>query len=146
MNRSWMAWLRVLWRAKACLSSSLRRTKASSRMGYLVTWRGVILRMAALARSWWCIILGVTLRSLLRMMQVVGCLSGCEGIGFVLAVMMVAVDGLTVWGFNSVAGGATGEVARGVVTRTLFNVSMSVDMVVSRVVSSCLFDNIDKAS
>ena len=139
VNRSWMAWLRVLWRAKACLSSSLR-TKASSRMGYLVTWKGVILRMAALARSWWCIILGVTLRSLLRMMQVVGCLSGCEGMGFVLAVMMVAVDGLTVWGFNSVAGEATGEVARGVVTRTLFNVSMSVDMVVSRLYQVvCLF-------
>ena len=80
------------------------------------------------------------MRSLLRMMHVVGCLSGCEGMGFVLAVIVVAVDGLTVWGFNSIAGEATGEVARGVVTRTLFNVSMSVDMVVSRLYQVvCLF-------
>ena len=90
VNRSWMAWLRVLWRARACLSSSLR-TKASSRMGYLVTWRGVILRMAALARSWWCIILGVTLCSLLMMMQVVGWLSCGRGVGAVLVLMVMVV-------------------------------------------------------
>ena len=128
VNRSWMAWLRVLWRAKACLSSSLR-TKASSRMGYLVTWRGVILRMAALARSWLCIMLGVTLCNLLRMIQVVGWLSCGEGVGAVLVLEVMVVTGLvelTVGDFNSVVGGATGEVERGAVTEgsiQLFSVS-----------------------